>query len=69
MAGASGAGRPPLEVRREFFGSRLEAQVLVRTYELVVPMVRRQLATAAASWTESLPAECRMERRRIAQGA
>jgi hypothetical protein len=69
MADESGAGRPPLEVRREFFGSRLEAQVLVRTYELVVPVVRRQLATTVASWAESLPAECGTGQRRIAQGA
>jgi hypothetical protein len=36
-------GRPPPEVRREFAGCRLESQVLIRTYELVVPVIRRRI--------------------------
>ena len=32
--------RPPLAVLRDFAGSRLENQMLMRAYELVVPAVR-----------------------------
>ena len=32
--------RPSLAVRREFAGSRLEHQVLMRAYELAVPAIR-----------------------------
>jgi len=59
---------PPLEVRREFSGSRLEAQVLARTYEIVVPVIRRQVAArmsprvngGLSGWNQT---------RRVAQGA
>jgi len=37
--------RPPLDLRREFAGGRLEAQVLARTYEMVVPVARKSLVT------------------------
>lgn len=43
MEGSRRGWLPPLEVRREFAGSRLEEQILVRTYELVVPVIRRCL--------------------------
>jgi hypothetical protein len=33
----------PLAVRREFVGSRMEPQVLMRAYELVVPTIRRYI--------------------------
>ena len=60
--------RPPLDLRREFSGGRLEAQVLARTYEMVVPVARRSLVTGpspalkvgAGSWHQA---------GRIAQGA
>jgi len=32
----------PLDVRRAFVTSRLESQVLIRAYELAVPVVRRR---------------------------
>lgn len=46
MDGQRRLRRPPPEVRREFAGGRLESQVLIRAYELVVPVIRRPLATA-----------------------
>jgi hypothetical protein len=48
MDGECRMERPPLELRREFAGGRLEAQVLARTYELVVPVIRRPFATGLA---------------------
>jgi len=61
MDGQSRVRHPPLEVRREFVGSRLESQVLIRAYDLAVPTVRRHVAparpqpsiTAADSWTRA----------------
>jgi len=32
-----------LEVRRDFAGSRLEEQILIRVFELVTPAIRRTL--------------------------
>lgn len=44
MEGLRRRRRPPLEVERGFANSRLERQILVRVYELVVPVIRRSLA-------------------------
>ena len=41
MDGDKCTRRSPLELRREFVGFRLENQVLVRVYELVVPLLLR----------------------------
>jgi len=46
MDGQSRVRRPPRDVRREFIGCRLESQVLIRAYELAVPVVSRQVVTA-----------------------
>jgi len=43
MDGSRQSRQPPLDVEREFAGSRLEEQILVRTYELVVPMIQHRL--------------------------
>jgi hypothetical protein len=43
MEGSRRSRQPPLDVEREFAGSRLEEQILVRTYELVVPVIRHSL--------------------------
>lgn len=61
--------RRPLEVRREFAGCRLEAQVLVRTYELVVPVVRRPVKTAVAPPGSQAAANNSLRAGRIALGA
>ena len=50
----SGRGRqPPLQVVREFAGFRLEQQVLVRVYELVVPEIRRTSSGRSATSSDS----------------
>jgi hypothetical protein len=41
MDGLDTGRRPPLELRREFASSRLERQILIRAFELVVPVIRR----------------------------
>jgi len=38
MDGSKRQGQSPLAVQREFVGFRLEKQILVRVYELVVPL-------------------------------
>ena len=43
MEGAGRGRRPPLEVQREFAASRLEEQILIRVFELVVPVFRRSV--------------------------
>ena len=43
MEGSRRGQKPSLEVERRFANSRLERQILVRVYELVVPVVRRNL--------------------------
>ncbi len=42
MEGARGGRQRPLEVERDFACSRLEEQVLIRVYELAVPVIRRR---------------------------
>jgi len=40
MDGSSRGWQVPLQLRQEFAGSRLEEQILVRVFELVVPVSR-----------------------------
>ena len=40
MDGSSRGRQPPLELRREFADSRLEEQILIRVFEMVVPAIR-----------------------------
>ena len=54
MDDGHGNVKRPLEVRREFMGCRLEAQVLVRAYELVVPVVRGQVKTTRATGSSAV---------------
>jgi hypothetical protein len=58
-----------LIVCRDFSGSRLEAQVLVRTYELVVPVVRRQIGTARMTQQNDFTTGSSVRTGRLAQGA
>ncbi len=44
MEGSRRGRKPPWEVERGFANSRLERQILVRVYELVVPVARQSLA-------------------------
>ena len=41
MEGSVQGRRLALEVQRDFAGSRLEEQILIRVFELVTPAVRR----------------------------
>lgn len=41
MDGLDTGRRPPMELRQEFAISRLEKQILIRAFELVVPVIRR----------------------------
>jgi hypothetical protein len=34
--------QPPLKVERQFAGSRLEQQILIRVYELAAPAIQRR---------------------------
>lgn len=72
MEGTKRGRTPPLEVRREFTTSRLEAQVLAQTYERVVPMVRKPVLAARTLWDliEQRSTENPSQRpRKLAQGA
>jgi len=69
MDGQSRMRKLPLNVRREFVGCRLESQVLVRAYELAVPVVRRQVAVAWMPQTDSAAAGNRDRVGLAAQGA
>jgi hypothetical protein len=44
MEGSARGFRRPLAVQREFVSSRLERQVLMRAYELAVPVICRCIA-------------------------
>jgi len=68
MDGECHVERPPLDLRREFAGGRLEAQVLARTYELVVPVVCG-LVAAGMSPTADARVSGWSRTGRVAQGA
>lgn len=53
MDGQCRTERSPLEIRREFAGGRLELEVLARTFELVVPVIRKTLSTETPTKTET----------------
>jgi hypothetical protein len=40
MDGSNRGRQPALELKREFAGSRLEEQVLIRAFELAIPVAR-----------------------------
>jgi hypothetical protein len=69
MNGTSRVGKPPVEVRREFVGWRLESQVLIQAYLLVVPAVRRPIVTTRMSSAEGMAAVCQTRSPCAAQGA
>jgi len=67
MEETSRGRQPPLKVEREFAGSRLEQQILVRAYELAAPIIRKR--------TDAVPPLAPFERlgpsqsERVAKGA
>jgi hypothetical protein len=68
MDGDSRVDKPPLDMRREFVGSRLETQVLIRAYELAAPVIRGPVAAAPAARTRGVP-DREDPRQRPARGA
>lgn len=69
MDGLSRSRQGPLAVQREFAGSRLEEQILIRTYELVVPTVRRSVGNDRLPSVEEATAECGAGYPSLAKGA
>lgn len=69
MDGEARGGKPPLELRREFTSSRLEAQVLTQAYEAIVPVVRRPVPTAQTLWDTVDAGPEKTSTTRMAQGA
>ena len=69
MDGAKRGGKPPLEVRREFTSGRLEVRVLMQTYELIVPVIRRPTSTARTLWDRIDGQADESPSPRMAQGA
>lgn len=69
MDGTRRGRRPPPEVRREFTRSRLEAQVLARTYELIVPVIRGPVSTVRTLWDLIDEQAAEAPSRRVGQGA
>jgi hypothetical protein len=72
MEGSRSVSKSLLAVRREFAGSRLEQQVLVRAYELAVPVGHRRVGsleqTSAKEQIIRLP-RCEGRPQLIAKGA
>jgi hypothetical protein len=56
MDGSRRGRQPPLEVQRDSAGSRLEEQILIRVFELVVPVICRSLTQDQPSM-RALPVE------------
>jgi hypothetical protein len=69
MEGPSGVRRPLLEVGREFAGSRLEEQIRIRIFELLVPVIRRGLVEDGRLAVGIEPAEERVALPHRAKGA
>ena len=61
-------GRNPLEIRRAFARSRLEAEVMAATYEILVPTPRRQLRSCCDAM-QRLSRGATLQERRFAAGA
>jgi hypothetical protein len=56
----------PLSVQRAFAGSRLEELILVRLYELILPVLRRKVGTDQDPHANNLPSELNTTARKIA---
>jgi len=61
-------GRNPLEIRRAFARSRLEAEAMAATYEILVPTPRRQLPSCRDAM-ERLSVRPTLQETRFAAGA
>ena len=58
MEGLRRGRKPPLQLERGFASSRLEPQILMRVYELVVPIIRRGLGGESPPVAERELTDC-----------
>jgi hypothetical protein len=61
--------QPPFKVVREFAGSRLEQQILARTYQLAVPIICKRTDAVSSSELFQPAADDAFLPQPIAQGA
>ena len=66
MEDTRSARSAPLAVQRAFAGSRVEEQILVRLYELIVPVLRRNVSTDQEPHAKNTPSELETTSRKIA---
>jgi hypothetical protein len=59
----------PLKVERAFDGSRLETQILVRAYELAVPVIRQRMDAEPASNQHDRSVNHSFQSQPVAKGA
>ena len=64
--GVSRVEKPAMDVQREFLGSRLEEQVMIQAYELVVPVIRMRMARTAISSDAGRAPDCETRSLRVA---
>lgn len=57
MEGSRRVQRGPLDIGREFVNSRMEQQILMRVYELVVPVTRLSLPNGPELVSEPVPVD------------
>jgi hypothetical protein len=61
--------QPPLQVVREFVGSRLEKQIRVHTYQLAVPVICQRTDAVPSPEPVQRPARDSFSSQPIAKGA
>jgi hypothetical protein len=69
MEETSRGRQPPLKVERAFAGSRLEQQILVRTYELAAPIIRKRTDAVPSPEPLDRPFDDSFQSQRVAKGA
>lgn len=69
MEETSRGRQPPLKVEREFAGSRLEQQILVRAYELASPIIRTRMSPVPSNESFDQPVDVSFQSQCLAKGA
>jgi len=69
MEETSRGRQPLLKIVREFAGSRLEQQILVRTYQLAVPILRKRTNAAPLPEPFLQPVDDSFQPQPLAKGA
>lgn len=62
----SGRESPAMHVQRDFAGSRLEKQVMIQAYELVVPVTRQRMPASGISSDAGRSPDCKTRSLRVA---